>query len=260
MLAQRHHAFRFTRWVRRLLIGLACALLGAVIALLIWARQTAAADPAARFALDSDDAVIVSRNEALIFRPRDTDPSVGLVFYPGGKAEPAAYAPILRNLAAQGYLVVMPRMPLNLALLAPGRALRLTPRFPEIRHWVIAGHSLGGVMAAELADAYPAAIAGVVLWASYPAGFTDLSDSSLPVLSVHGTADALTTAAKVEHARARLPAATRFVRIEGGDHWNFGNFAHDSGSATISRDEQQAAILEATAAFLASIAPEENPD
>lgn len=260
MAAARRHFFTAARWTWRLAIAIAASLLVACIALLVWARQVAPADPAARFALDPDDVVTVSRDDWIVFRPGDSDPTVGLIFYPGGKAEPAAYAPLLRNLAAQGYLVVMTPMPLNLALLAPERAERIPPRFPEIRTWVIAGHSLGGVMAARYAERHRDNIAGLVLWASYPAESSDLSHTSMPVLSVFGTADTLTTPAKIAATRHLLPPATRFVGIEGGDHWNFGNFAPGRETAQISRDEQQGEILQATGAFLQELVPERAVD
>ena len=253
MVRARRHFFTAARWVWRTAVVLAAHDAHRLYALLSELAQAAAADASARFALDSDDVVTVSRDDWFVFRPADSDPTLGMIFYPGGKAEPAAYAPLLRNLAAQGYLVVMTPMPLNLALLAPEQAARVLPRFPEIRTWVIAGHSLGGVMAAEYAERHPDEIAGLVLWASYPASFSDLSHASLPVLSVVATADALTTPAKVEATRQLLPPDTRFVTIEGGDHWNFGNFAPGPGTAKIPREQQQDEILLATGAFLRAL-------
>lgn len=247
------HILRAASRVRRLIIAFTCAALLALIALLVWARQVAVAAQSARFALDSDDAVIVTRNEWVAFRPRDVDPSIGVLFYPGGRAEPVAYAPILRSLAMRGYLIVMTPMPLNVALFAPERARRVPPRFPEIRTWVIAGHSVGGVMAAEFAERFPEEISGLVLWASYPADFTDLSQRALPVLSVYGTADALTTAQDIERTRSHLPVTTRYVPLDGGGHWQFGHFARRD-TATVSREVQQELVLDATAEFLDSLA------
>jgi pimeloyl-ACP methyl ester carboxylesterase len=239
--------------VRRLLIVVACSALLTITVVLVWARQIAAAEASARFALDSDDSVVVTRDDWVVFRPRDGDPDTGMIFYPGGKAEPSAYAPLLRDLAARGFLVVLTPMPLNIALFAPERATRVMHRHSEIRRWAIAGHSLGGVVAAEYADRFRHQVAGLILWASYPADFTDLSDSQLPVLSVYGTADEQATPSEVELAAHLLPATARFVPIEGGDHWTFGHFAAGRSSASLSREEQQSIALEATAAFLAAL-------
>jgi pimeloyl-ACP methyl ester carboxylesterase len=38
--------------------------------------------------------------------------------------------------------------------------------FPEVQHWAIGGHSLGGSMAARFAFQYPGALQGLVLWAA----------------------------------------------------------------------------------------------
>ncbi len=62
-------------------------------------------------------------------------------------------------------------MPLGLAVLDWDKALEVIEAHPEIRTWVIGGHSLGGAMAARFASRHPDTISGLVLWAAYPAGF-----------------------------------------------------------------------------------------
>lgn len=243
------------QWFAAALPGALVAALVASIAVVAWARMVVPADPSARIALDSDEAVAVSQDEWLVFRPRDVDPVTALVFYPGGKAEPVAYAPVLHALAARGYLVVLCPMPLNLALLAPECASRIMGRYPEIRHWVVAGHSLGGVVAAEYAERHLAQVAGLVLWAAYPARFTDLASSRIAVLTVYGTADELVAPARVEAGRSRLPATAAFALLPGVDHWGFGEFDPARSAGATPRHAQQAAILEATQAFLATLAP-----
>ncbi len=89
-----------------LLIALGAALLG-TIGLVAWARVVAPADPAASMAMDSDDNVIVAREDWISFRPRDSESQIGVIFYPDEKTEPAAYGPVLHRLAADGYLVVL---------------------------------------------------------------------------------------------------------------------------------------------------------
>ena len=228
----------------------------ALVLVLAWARQVTVADPSANSGLDPDSRVAVSRGEWMVFQPKDDDPVVGLIFYPGGKADPIAYAPILHDIAAAGFLVVLTPMPLNLAVLSPQRATRVMARFPQIERWAIGGHSLGGVTAAGFAKAHRDSVAGLLLWAAYPAQFTDLSGSKLPVLSISAGLDALATPDKVRTAQALLPPDTRYVRIEGGDHWNFGNFGPERATAKISRQAQQQQIVEVTSGFLGSLAPQ----
>src|SRR5512141_346912 len=71
--------------------------------------------PQALAALQSDSLVLVDTRPWLTFRPRSAETVTGLVFYPGGLVDPRAYAPIARDIAAQGHLVVVPSMPLNFA-------------------------------------------------------------------------------------------------------------------------------------------------
>lgn len=244
-------SFDVMHLLRRLAIGVLFLALAAFIAFVVWVRQIAPADAGASLAFDSDGLVAVTRGDWITFQPRDADPITGVIFYPGGKAEPAAYAPMLRSLAERGFLVVMTPMPMNLALLAPERASRVPPRFTGVRRWIIAGHSLGGAIACEFAKRHPEQVAGLLLWASYPGPDTDLSLSGLPVLSVSGSADDLTTPDKIAEARGRLPPDTRYLAVQGANHWSFGDFALSEGSAE--RGKHQAEILEATQTFLDAI-------
>jgi pimeloyl-ACP methyl ester carboxylesterase len=166
-----------------------------------------------------------------------------------------AYAPAAHQIAAQGYLVVIVHMPLNLAVTDAGAAADVIAAYPAIKHWAVGGHSLGGSMAANFAHSHPDAISGLVLWASYPAGSDNLSASGLKVLSISGTLDGLSTPAKIAASHALLPADTVWVPIEGGDHAQFGWYGPQSGDnpATISREEQQAQIVQATAEFLTQL-------
>ena len=76
------------------------------------------------------------------------DPTAGLIFYPGGKVEYTAYTPLLRACAENGILCALVRMPGNLAVLDANAAHGLQQEHPEVTTWYIAGHSLGGAMAA----------------------------------------------------------------------------------------------------------------
>lgn len=54
---------------------------------------------------------------------------------------------------------------------------------------------------------------------------------------------------------ALLPASTQWVKIEGGNHVQFGHYRHQLGddAATISRAEQQTATENALTDFLRSL-------
>lgn len=229
------------RW-RWLLLAL--VLLVAGLGIVGWfATRPAEAMPQALVALQSDDRVAVATSRWLVFTPRAREPSVGFVFYPGGLVDARAYAPLARDIAAQGYLVVIVPMPLNLAFFNAERASEVMASFPNIARWTIGGHSLGGVAAAMFVKGHPNTIHGIAFWASYPA--EAMTEVSVRVLSIYGTRDSLSTPAKIENSRALLPADTTFVAIEGGNHAQFGWYGLQSGDgiATISREEQQQQIV-----------------
>ena len=213
--------------------------------------------PEARAALQSDAAVAVTQvagQDWYVFSPATGVANTGLILYPGGFVDPVAYAPIARAIAERGYLVVLDPMPLNLAVTAIESADAIIAAHSEIEHWAIGGHSLGGAMAAEYANNNPAAVSGLVLWAAYPAENTDLSALPLSVVSIYGDADGVASIADVTGAAERLPADTRFVLIPGGNHTQFGSYGQGlqrgDNPATISREEQQAAIVAGTLGLL----------
>jgi hypothetical protein len=221
----------------------------------IWASDASGPMPEAMQALESTSTVQVEKEPWLIFKPVGQEPTTGYIFYPGGKVDPRSYAPMAQAIAEQGYLVVIPPMPLNLAVLSPGEAADVIAAFPEIETWVIGGHSLGGSMAANYAKKHPEQISGLVLLASYPANSDDLSQSDLMVLSMYGTNDLVADYEKIEASKALLPADTQFIPIEGGNHAGFGWYGPQAGDgeATISREEQQAQVVQATVDFLKEV-------
>lgn len=235
-----------------IIVGL---LLAGVAAFVIWGETPARPMPEALSALQSDAQVTVSSDRWLVFRPVAAQPDTGLVFYPGGRVDYRAYAPAARQIAAQGYLVVIVDMPLNLAVLDAGAAADVLAAYPEIAHWAVGGHSLGGAMAANFAWKNPTAVNGLVLWAAYPASGDDLSASGLRVVSIYGVRDGLATGDKIDASRALLPADTMWVRIEGGNHAQFGWYGDQAGDnpAIITRQQQQQQIITSTIGLLESL-------
>ena len=221
---------------------------------------TSAPEPAALDALASDALVHSDTNGWITFTPAHSDPSTGLVIYPGGFVDPRAYARVARRIAAEGYLVVIPTMPLNLAVLRPDRADAVIAAHPEIEHWAIAGHSLGGAMAARFAAQNSDLIDALILWAAYPPDSVDLSQTDLHVTSIYGTQDGLVSQEEIDNSRVRLPSTTRYVPIEGGNHAQFGNYGAQAGDlpALINADEQQVQISAATVETLALAAAQGN--
>jgi dienelactone hydrolase len=248
------HARRRTKkqiWLPILLVLLAAAIvLG--IQLLTSARQPL---PEAMEALTSDERVQVEEDPWLTFVPTQGAPDTGFIFYPGGRIDPRGYAPLMKAIATEGYLVVVPEMPLNIAAFRPSIADHIVAAHPEIEQWVIGGHSVGGAMAAQYTHAHSEHIAGLAIWASYPPDRADLSGLTIPVTLIYGSRETRVTDDSVAERQHLLPADTVYVRIEGGDHHQFGSYEIDPEDhlATIDRDSQQQQILQATLTLLDSV-------
>ena len=125
---------------------------------------------------------------------------------------------------------------------ATNRARAVIAAHPEIAHWVIAGHSLGGALACRIAQSKPAAVAAMVLIATTHPKESDLSRLSIPVTKVYASNDGVAPSDRILANRGLLPAHTKWVEIKGGNHSQFGHYGRQllDGKATISREAQQA--------------------
>jgi dienelactone hydrolase len=240
---------------RRWWLFFVVVVLVAVAGFIAWGLIIPSPMPETLAALQSDSQVNVTTQPWLVFQPSGQNPSTGLILYPGGRVDPRAYAPQAHAIAAQGYLVVITPMPLNLAVFGANRAGSIIHAYPDIQNWVIGGHSLGGSMAALYADKHRNQIKGLVLWASYPASSNNLTDSYIKVVSIYATQDGLATEDKINASRELLPTDTAWVRIDGGNHAQFGWYGNQSGDnpATISRQDQQVQLTQATLELLQTV-------
>ncbi len=236
---------------------LALIIIGAGAGFVVWANDTNPVEEPALTALQSDSIVLVETDYWITLTPQTAAPTRGLIFYPGGRVDPRAYAAHLRPIAEAGHLVVIVPMPLNLAVLGINRAAEVIIANPQIETWAIGGHSLGAAMAAAYAYNKPEEVAGLVLWAGFPAASNDLSGYDLPVLSIYASEDGLATLADIDAARPLLPADTTYLLIEGGCHAGFGYYGPQNGDGipTISTAEQAAIVSEATLGFLEGLEP-----
>lgn len=208
--------------------------------------------PQAQMALASDERVFVKRERWIAFEPRSGMSSAGFIFYPGGRVQAEAYAPLGKAVANKGYQAIIVPMPFNLAILAPDAAGDVIAAYPQVSRWVIGGHSLGGVMAARYANSHPDRVDGLVLVAAYPEDGLDLSRSELAVATIYAELDGLSEPSQIEDSFRFLPPDAVKVMIAGGNHAGFGWYGPQSGDnpAAISRQEQQAQLSQAVLAFL----------
>lgn len=236
------------KWIRRIYVLLGATLFFGMIA----GSQSTGFDNAVFI---SDNTVLVVRDGGLLtFSPRRISPSTALLFLPGAMVDPNAYAPMARAVAERGYRASILSLPLRLAPTEGSvagvmeKAAKIIESDVSIQHWVIAGHSKGGKLAARFAHDHPSLLNGLILiGTSHPDQKFDLSHFQLDVTKIYATHDGLASPEEVEANRKFLPVKTHFVRIEGGNHTQFGYYRFQLGDrvATINRQKQQQHLVKA---------------
>ena len=208
--------------------------------------------PERRTALESDARVTVAAADGYwSFTPQAAAPA-GLIFFPGALVDPVAYAPLVHAIAGAGYTSMLIQVPRRGAFGgADGpevfdRARNAAAR-SSVRRWVVAGHSRGGVIACYVVrDGFPGLAGAVLLGTSHPRDFS-LAATTIPMTQVYGTRDTIADVDKLDRTRVNLPSSARIVRIDGGNHSQFGYYGFQPGDwpATISREAQQTIIRQA---------------
>ncbi len=210
----------------------------------------------ARQALVSDAQVEIVRGEhfwRFAVPGISAQQSVGMLFFAGSLVDPVAYAPLARAVAQAGYPVLLVELPRRGAFggadddQVMGWAQDAMQNVPTLSQWLIAGHSKGGAVAARFVyEGWPGTAGLALVGTSHPRDFS-LADVTVPVVKILGTRDGVSSVEKSEVNRQQLPAATRWVLIEGGNHSQFGWYGFQPGDrlATIDRADQQAQTLQA---------------
>jgi hypothetical protein len=187
---------------------------------------------------------IVSESNTITLRPsHKTD--AGIIFYPGAKVEYTSYLPLLQRLQQKGYLCVLVKMPFNLAFLDKNAADAVYSKYPEIKHWYLAGHSLGGAMASSYLSEHPSNADGLILLGAYVYGNVPVKET----LVLYGSEDKV-----LDHKK--LSGGEDEVDIAGGNHAQFGNYGAQKGDGTaaISAEEQQKIAADKIRDFIAKLA------
>jgi pimeloyl-ACP methyl ester carboxylesterase len=245
-----------SRWVHR---GL---LLWAVIALL-WLANSYRTRGVPDGTLRSSPTISVGDGATVLeFLPTSSDGKPALIFICGSGVSAYAYAPLLRPIAEAGYAVFVVKLPYRFAPFASHkqaavkRALEILAAHPEVSHWVISGHSLGGALACRAAQSDPKAFSAMVLVGTTHPKQDDLSSLPMPVTKVYASNDGVAPPDRTLSNKRLLPKDTQWVEIKGGNHSQFGYYGHQllDGKATISRETQQTAARLALLEALTKVA------
>lgn len=241
-----------SRLHRRIRLALAAFWLS-VTAWLFLNMQARGVEPSV---FESTSEVRVSTSPAtLAFTPVNETAPVALLFYPGALADPKAYAPMARAVAEAGFEVVIVELPFRLAPserhreeLAE-RTRALIRKDEKQRAWIVGGHSRGAALAAKFVRDHESEsfVSGLLLVGTSHPREDDLSGLDIDVTKVYGSEDGLASEGEVKEFASNLPEATHWIRIEGGNHAQFGWYGWQlgDGRARIPRAEQQAATVRA---------------
>ncbi len=249
------------RW-RLVIVALVALVVLALLGAAIFLLTPYTADPDRLAAVEEREDVTLERVDGAVILTGGevTAETTGIVLYPGARVEPESYAPTMAPLVAErDVLVVIPEMPLNLAVLDSNAADDVMATHPEVDRWVVGGHSLGGAMACRYTAAHPDSADGLLLLAAYCDDGDDLRETDVPVLSIQGSEDGVIDAEAERENRALLGDRSRIVEIDGMNHAQFGAYGDQRGDdpATIADHEASDRLVERTLEWLDEL--EESP-
>lgn len=207
--------------------------------------------------LKSNDQVDVSNNQGwYVFTPKNTKPTTGLIFMPCALCAPEAFAPPIRDIAAEGYLAVITPMPSNFAIWGYNTANDVKAAYPEIKTWILSGHSMGGGSVALYIRDNPGGVDGMLFWDSFTNANYPITDETLPTRVIYGTShhNGADRDVQFNDSKQYMPKVTEYVAIEGGDHFGFGYFNTEDlegrMTATIPVEKQTELAIKHTLDFL----------
>lgn len=188
--------------------------------------------------LAQNDGIVTQDNLTILSPSYQSDTAI--IFYPGAKVEAEAYLPLLDQIRQTGITCILVDMPFHMAIFDSDAAEDVMTQFPEIEHWYLAGHSMGGAMASKFAAEHPDEVDGLILMGAYIYG--DYPDED--TLTIYGSLN--------QSVEDHIDYTENIVEIEGGNHAQFGNYGLQKGDpmAEISAEEQQKQTVEAIEAFL----------
>lgn len=180
------------------------------------------------------------------------EPAQPVLFVSGGLVPPTRYRWWAEHVASRGYLVITAEHPSDLAIFASGTSFEALEavRVASERSGhpleglldvdapaAVAGHSLGGVVAARTFIEAPEDFSTLGIIASFPAGWDDLSErAGEPVLSIVGANDGSADLSRVEAAILAQPDPRLYAVVDGLNHYDW---ADEVSEGELARDGER---------------------
>ena len=233
--------------IRRIILTVLAVLLvlsAVIVGMCLFIERPAVQTVASYQSAYGDTIMSVADDGGVEIFPQSGTADTGLIFYVGAQITPDAYIPLLARIAEQGYACFVPKITFNMAALEPKAADDIISAHPEIKSWILSGHSMGGYTASGYVGSHRDTADGLILIAAYASH--DMSDADLPVLSVVGDCDGVLNKSLYEKRKAWIPADFEEHIIPGANHAQYGDYGKQprDNDATISAEEQQTKTAE----------------
>jgi hypothetical protein len=182
--------------------------------------------------------------------PQTNARNVGLIYYTHLFYDERAYSRIMQKMAEAKYPSFLLDIPWSMAFLTPFRGDLVLRDYPEIEHWVVAGHAVGGAMASLFAQRRRVkGVEGLALFGSYPLPlFNDQSLTDIKAISIWGNRDGITPRIKWEDGRRWLPQNARFLEVDGANHSQMARLqvavVNNDNPAELSRNQQETIVVD----------------
>ncbi len=184
--------------------------------------------PSVDYSINNDFSVIETDDEnALAFAPDGVKCTYGVIFYVGTSISPTKYSYLGNALAKQGYLVVMPKRPLNMTYFQYAEEETAFSKYPDVKFFV-SGHSQGGGAAVKRAQENVDTVAGIFLLAPLTYTGDTIADTSIPTLLINADNDHVLTDKMKSDAKSTLPENRTEVLLENACHMSFSTYDADN--------------------------------
>lgn len=167
------------------------------------------------------------------------DSKVGFIIFSGAKADEKAYAYIAELLHEAGHTVVIPKVPFHLSAFGIEHGFEIMEDNPQIKKWILVGHSLGGVPVSRIAAKQPDKLLGVAFLATMASA--DLSGLDLSAIRITADNDKIMSSKMMDSYIGNLPQNSFNIELKGANHQGFAaynSFMSRDGKATITWQKQ----------------------
>ncbi|MCD7843980.1 MAG: alpha/beta hydrolase [Clostridiales bacterium] len=164
---------------------------------------------------------------------------IGFLIFAGAKTDERAYTYLAKLLHEEEHTVVIPKQRFHLSAFGTKHGLEIIDSNPQIKKWILIGHSLGGMPVGQIASARQDKLIGVAFLATFAA--IDLSGLDIAAIRITAENDGVMNNDTMENYNSNLPKNAVNKMLKGANHQGFAAYRSASGrdgKASISWQEQ----------------------